>query len=103
MNSGLMSHQQRGHTETGSWFTVSSERLEKRGIELAIPGLDKDRTILCEYAPEEPSTLLVDVMKGMHLTPLIVSEQCKDDTERLYAMKRRLTSRNKPCEEVLGN
>ena len=76
MNSGLMSHQQCGYTETGSWFKVSSERPEKRWIEPAIPGLDKDRTILSEYAPEEPSTLLVDVMKGMHLTRLIVSEQC---------------------------
>ena len=32
MNSGLTSHQQRGHTETGPWFKVSSERPEKRGI-----------------------------------------------------------------------
>ena len=36
---GLMSHQQRGHTETGPLFKVSSERQEKRGIDLAIPGL----------------------------------------------------------------
>ena len=33
------SHQQRGHTETGPWFKVSSERLKKPGIDLAIPGL----------------------------------------------------------------
>ena len=39
MNSGLTSHQQRGHTETGPRFKVSSERPEKRGIDLAIPGL----------------------------------------------------------------
>ena len=35
MNSGLTSHQQRGHTETGPRFKVSSERPEKRGIDLA--------------------------------------------------------------------
>ena len=39
MNSGLMSHQQRGHTETGPRFKVSSERPEKRGIDFATPGL----------------------------------------------------------------
>ena len=39
MNSGLTSHQQRGHTETGPRFKVSSERPEKRGIDLAIPVL----------------------------------------------------------------
>ena len=39
MNSGLTSHQQRGHTETGPRFKVSSERPEKRGIDLATPGL----------------------------------------------------------------
>ena len=37
MNSGLTSHQQRGHTETGPRFKVSSERPEKRGIDLATP------------------------------------------------------------------
>ena len=36
MNSGLTSHQQRGHTETVPRFKVSSERSEKRGIDLAI-------------------------------------------------------------------
>ena len=40
MNSGLTSHQQRGHTETGPRFKVSSERPEKRGIDLATPGLE---------------------------------------------------------------
>ena len=40
MNSGLTSHQQRGHTETGPRFKVSSERPEKQGIDLATPGLD---------------------------------------------------------------
>ena len=39
MNSGLTSYQQRGHTETGPRFKVSSERQEKREINLAIPGL----------------------------------------------------------------
>ncbi|MEW8545348.1 MAG: hypothetical protein AB2693_17640 [Candidatus Thiodiazotropha sp.] len=39
MNSGLTSHQQRGHTETGLCFKVSSERPEERGIEVAMPGL----------------------------------------------------------------
>ena len=39
MNSGLTSHQQRGHTETGPRFKVSSERPEKRVIDLATPGL----------------------------------------------------------------
>ena len=39
VNSGLTPHQQRGHTETGPRFKVSSERPEKRGIDLATPGL----------------------------------------------------------------
>ena len=39
MNSGLRSHQQRDHTQTGPRFKVSSERPNKRGIDLAIPGL----------------------------------------------------------------
>ena len=39
VNSGLTSHQQRGHTETGPRFKVSSERPEKRGIDLVTPGL----------------------------------------------------------------
>ena len=29
-----------GHTETGPRFKVSSERLEKPGLELATPGLE---------------------------------------------------------------
>ena len=36
--SGLMSHQSRGHTETGPRFKVSSERPDKRAIDLAISG-----------------------------------------------------------------
>ena len=39
MNSGLTSHQQRGHSKTEPQFKVPSERLEKLGIDLAIPGL----------------------------------------------------------------
>ena len=39
MNSGLTSHQQRGVTEMGPRFKVSSERPVKREIDLAIPGL----------------------------------------------------------------
>ena len=45
MNSVLTSHQQRGHTETGPRFKVSSERPEKRGIDLATPGLVVQRVI----------------------------------------------------------
>ena len=45
MNSGLTSHQQRGHTETGPRFKVSSERPEKRGIDLATPGLVVQRVV----------------------------------------------------------
>ena len=37
MNSGLTSHQQQGHTETGPQFKVASERLENQGIDLVIP------------------------------------------------------------------
>ena len=39
MNTGLTSHHKRGHTETGPRIKVSSERSEKRGIDLAISGL----------------------------------------------------------------
>ena len=39
MNSGLTSHKQRGHTETGPRFKISSERPEKREIDHAITGL----------------------------------------------------------------
>ena len=46
MNSGLTSHQQRGHTETGPRFKVSSERPEKRGIDLATPGFKIDKLSL---------------------------------------------------------
>ena len=37
--------EQRGHTETGPRFKVSSERPEKRGIDLATPGLVVQRVI----------------------------------------------------------
>ena len=42
---GLTTHQQGGHTEKGPRFKVSSERPEKRGIDLAIPGLVVQRVI----------------------------------------------------------
>ena len=38
-NSGLKSHQQQGHMEMGPQFKVTSERQDKRGINVAIPGL----------------------------------------------------------------
>ena len=43
MSSGLTSHQQRGHTETGPRFKVSSERPVKRGIDLAIPAKREEK------------------------------------------------------------
>ena len=39
MTLGLTSHEQRGHMETGPRFKLSSQRLEKQGVDLAIPGL----------------------------------------------------------------
>ena len=39
MDSGLTSHQQRGRTETGLRYEVSSKRPAKQAIDLAIPGL----------------------------------------------------------------
>ena len=39
MNSGLTSHQQQSHTETGPRFKVLSQKRVKQGIDLAIPGL----------------------------------------------------------------
>ena len=56
MNSGLTSHQQRGHTETGPRFKVSSERPEKRGIDLATPGLVVQRVI--HYTTTAPDQIL---------------------------------------------
>ena len=56
MNSGLTSHQQRGHTETGPRFKVSSERPEKRGIDLATPGLVVQRVI--HYTTAAPLRML---------------------------------------------
>ena len=55
MNSSLTSHQQRGHTETGPRFKVSSERLEKQGVDLAIPGLAVQRVI--HYTTAAPRSL----------------------------------------------
>ena len=33
----VMSHQKQDHTKTGPLFKVSSKRLEKKGVDLAIP------------------------------------------------------------------
>ena len=55
VNSGLTSHQQQGHTETGPRFKVSSERPEKREIDLAIPGLVVWRVI--HYTTAAPSLI----------------------------------------------
>ena len=63
MNSGLTSHQQRGHTETGPRFKVSSERPEKRGIDLATPGLVVQRVI--HYTTAAPRNALKGRKVGM--------------------------------------
>ena len=42
MNLSLTSHQQRGHTETGCRFKVSSERPEKQGIYLVMSSVLSD-------------------------------------------------------------
>ena len=47
MNSGLTSHQQRGHTETGPRFKVSSERPEKRGVKLDSKDSDQPTHLHC--------------------------------------------------------
>ena len=61
MNSGLTSHQQRGHTETGPRFKVSSERPEKRGIDLATPGLVVQRVI--HYTTAAPSAVVTGALR----------------------------------------
>ena len=53
MNLDLTSHQQ-GHKETGPRFKASSERPEKRGIDVAIPGLVGWRVI--HYTTAAPET-----------------------------------------------
>ena len=63
MNSGLTSHQQRGHTETGPRFKVSSERPEKRGIDLATPGLVVQRVIHYTTAAPKPVKTFVLMKK----------------------------------------
>ena len=55
MSSGLTSHQQRGHTEMGPGFKVSSERPEKWGIDLVIPALVVLRVI--HYTTAAPAFL----------------------------------------------
>ena len=62
MNSGLTSHQQRGHTETGPRFKVSSERPEKRGIDLATPGLVVQRVI--HYTTAAPKNVNIVSVLG---------------------------------------
>ena len=63
MNSGITTHQQRGHTETGPRFKVSSERQVKREIELALPGLVVQRVIHhTTAAPGYPKTVTVNNM-----------------------------------------
>ena len=56
MNSGLMPHQQQDHTEMGPWLKVSSKRPEKRGINLAIPGLVVWRVI--HYTTTSPKAIM---------------------------------------------
>ena len=67
MNSGLTSHQQRGHTETGPRFKVSSERPEKRGIDLATPGLVVQRVI--HYTTAAPVGMGVEWGQVRHRSP----------------------------------
>ena len=66
MNSGLTSHQQRGHTETGPRFKVSSERPDERGIDLAIPGLVVKRVI--HYTTAAPAELRKIPIKQLNFT-----------------------------------
>ena len=47
MNTGLMSHQQLGHTEKGPRFNVSPERQKSRGSILQSPGFVVQR--VCHY------------------------------------------------------
>ena len=61
--SELGSHQQRGHTETGPRFKVSSERPEKRGIDLATPGLVVQRVI--HYTTAAP--FIIGKNTGRHI------------------------------------
>ena len=71
MNSGLTSHQQRGHTETGPRFKVSSERPEKRGIDLATPGLVVQRVIhYTTAAPKQikKGVICVQILSEIHIT-----------------------------------
>ena len=74
MNSGLTSHQQRGHTETGPRFKVSSERPEKRGIDLATPGLVVQRVI--HYTTAAPPYFDTFELKDL---PINCSRQSLDD------------------------
>ena len=55
VNSELTSHQQQGHMRTGRKFKVSSERQEKRAIDLPIPGLVVQRVI--HYPTADPALM----------------------------------------------
>ena len=54
MNSGLMPHQQIGHTEMRPWFELSSERWEMQGINQATTGLVVQHVI--HYITADPTT-----------------------------------------------
>ena len=72
MNSGLTSHQQRGHTETGPRFKVSSERPEKRGIDLATPGLVVQRVIhYTTAAPMDQGSHILSTISSSNLMAVI--------------------------------
>ena len=77
MNSGLTSHQQRGHTETGPRFKVSSERPEKRGIDLATPGLVVQRVI--HYTTAAPIYNKKNNKNGNNTTSKISKEPNRRD------------------------
>ena len=55
----FMSHQQLGHMETGPRFQFSSERPEKRAINLAIPGLVVQHVI--HYTTAAPKNLNLEI------------------------------------------
>ena len=69
MNSGLTSHQQRGHTETGPRFKVSSERPEKRGIDLATPGLVVQRVIHYTTAAQQHDLYVNNLVGDIKANP----------------------------------
>ena len=90
MNSGLTSHQQRGNTETGPRFKVSSERPEKRGIDLATPGLVVQRVI--HYTTAAPTNNVdLDQMShyvasdlGMNCLPMTLLQVSREECINMY-------------------